>query len=107
MRAVRVLTVAVTLAFAAGCASVQSGGEVQQGRNLLFAADPQAAAGYFRRAADVNPNYVSGFSVFKESVWTISDAPITRAVIWTRPGGRWKPPSHATPKIRWRICIWV
>jgi tetratricopeptide (TPR) repeat protein len=53
-----------------GCAIVQSGGEVQSGRADLFAGRPEDALVHFRRAAELNPDYVTGFTVFKEGVWT-------------------------------------
>ena len=47
-----------------GCAIVQSGGEVQSGRADLFAGRPEDALVHFRRAAELNPDYVTGFTVF-------------------------------------------
>jgi tetratricopeptide (TPR) repeat protein len=53
-----------------GCAAIESGGEVQAGRRALFAQRPDDALAHFQRAAQLNPDYVTGFSVFREGVWT-------------------------------------
>lgn len=60
----------IILSLIGGCASVQSSGEVVRGRRVLLGGEPDEALAYFRRAADVNPDYVTGFTVFKEGVWT-------------------------------------
>jgi tetratricopeptide (TPR) repeat protein len=57
------------LVFVAGCAALQAGQEVQSGRNALLKEQPAAAIAYFRRAADLDPNYTTPFSR-GESVWT-------------------------------------
>lgn len=54
---------------AAGCATVQSGGEVKMGRTDLLAGRPEAALAHFRRAAELNPDYVTG-PIFQQGVWT-------------------------------------
>ena len=41
----------------AGCAGLQVGGYVQQGRNALHAGQPATAVSYLRSAADLDPNY--------------------------------------------------
>ena len=60
----------IILSLIARCASVQSGGEVVRGRRALLAGQPDEALANFRRAAEANPDYVTGFTVFKEGVWT-------------------------------------
>lgn len=60
----------ITFSLAIGCASVQTGGEIQMGRGALLAGRPEDALVHFRRAAELNPDYVTGFTVFKEGVWT-------------------------------------
>jgi tetratricopeptide (TPR) repeat protein len=60
----------IAFSLIAGCATVQSGGEVQMGRGALLAGRPEVALVHFRRAAELNPDYVTGFTVFKEGVWT-------------------------------------
>lgn len=52
-----------------GCAAVQTGGDVVKGRGALFAGRTEEALGYFQRAAETNPDYVTGFTVFREGVW--------------------------------------
>ena len=42
------------------CASVQSAGEIAQGRQALFEGDNQTALGYFQAAVQVDPNYKYG-----------------------------------------------
>jgi tetratricopeptide (TPR) repeat protein len=42
------------------CASVQSAGEIAQGRQALFEGNNQAALGYFQAAVQVDPNYRYG-----------------------------------------------
>jgi len=57
--------------FLAGCTSLQTGGEVQSGRQALLEGKNAAALGYFYSAAQKDPNYVyaTGSSP-KQSVWS-------------------------------------
>jgi tetratricopeptide (TPR) repeat protein len=57
--------------FLAACTSLQSGGELQYGRQALLAGKNEAALGYFQSAAQKDPNYVyaTGSSP-KQSVWS-------------------------------------
>ena len=57
--------------FLAGCTSLQSGGDVQLGRQALLAGNNETALGYFQSAAQRDPNYVyaTGSSP-KQSVWS-------------------------------------
>jgi tetratricopeptide (TPR) repeat protein len=57
--------------FLAGCTSLQSGGEVQSGRQALLEGKNEAALGYFYSAAQKDPNYVyaTGSSP-KQGVWS-------------------------------------
>jgi tetratricopeptide (TPR) repeat protein len=57
------------LVFVASCAGFRAGQEVQSGRAALQRDEPAVAIGYFRRAADLDPNYVTPFSG-GGSVWT-------------------------------------
>jgi tetratricopeptide (TPR) repeat protein len=59
------------LVFLAGCASLQTGGEVQWGRQALLEGNNEAALGYFNSAARMDPNYVyaTGSSP-RQSVWS-------------------------------------
>jgi tetratricopeptide (TPR) repeat protein len=61
---------AIVFCLVTGCASIQTGGEVQSGRAALFAGRPEDALVHFSRASELNPDYVTGFTVFKEGVWT-------------------------------------
>src|SRR4029453_10012968 len=57
--------------FLAGCATVQSGGELQYGRQALLEGKNEGALGYFYSAAQRDPNYVyaTGSSP-KQGVWS-------------------------------------
>jgi tetratricopeptide (TPR) repeat protein len=59
------------LVFLAGCTSLQTGGELQYGRQALLKGNNEAALGYFYSAAQEDPNYVyaTGSSP-KQSVWS-------------------------------------
>src|SRR4029450_5099632 len=65
------LTLFSLFVFLAGCATIQSGGDVQYGRQALLAGNNEAALGYFSRAAQRDPNYIyaTGSSP-KQSVWS-------------------------------------
>ena len=58
-----------TFVILSGCAAIQVASEVQQGRNALQTGQPQAAIGYLRDAADLDPDYKTPYSI-RESVWT-------------------------------------
>jgi tetratricopeptide (TPR) repeat protein len=60
MKAVRSFTLFALMAFLSACATVQSGGDVAQGRQALFEGNDQAALSYFQAAAQTDPNYVYG-----------------------------------------------
>jgi tetratricopeptide (TPR) repeat protein len=57
--------------FLPGCTSLQAGGELQHGRQVLLEGKNEAALGYFYGAAQKNPNYVyaTGSSP-KQGVWS-------------------------------------
>ena len=57
--------------FLAGCATIQSAGELQYGRQALLGGNNEAALGYFQRAAERDPNFVytTGSSP-RQSVWS-------------------------------------
>ena len=59
------------LVFLAGCTSLQTGGELQYGRQALLKGNNETALGYFYSAAQEDPNYVyaTGSSP-KQSVWS-------------------------------------
>src|SRR5262245_31559920 len=54
----------------AGCSSLASGGEFASGRRALLTGDSAVALTYFEPIAKRDPNYVSPFSTFRESIWT-------------------------------------
>lgn len=53
-----------------GCAAFQLGGEIVKGRRELMYGDPKVALPYVQRAAALDPNYVTDFTIFREGVWT-------------------------------------
>jgi tetratricopeptide (TPR) repeat protein len=57
--------------FFAGCMSLQTGGEVQSGRQALLKGSNETALGYFYSAAQMDPNYVytTGSSP-RQGVWS-------------------------------------
>ena len=54
----------------AGCAGFEVGSQIQAGRRALLIDRPADALPHFQRAAELDPNYVTGFTPFKEGVWT-------------------------------------
>ena len=58
-----------TFVILSGCVAIQVANEVQLGRNALQTGQPQAAIGYLRDAADLDPDYKTPYSI-RESVWT-------------------------------------
>src|SRR4029450_8219646 len=52
------LTLFSLFVFLAGCTSLQSGGDLQYGRQALIEGKNEAALGYFYSAAQKDPNYV-------------------------------------------------
>jgi tetratricopeptide (TPR) repeat protein len=67
----RWIIIAVTLAsVAAGCATLESGGEFASGRRALMAGDYPLALSYFEPIAKRDPSFVAPFSSIRESIWT-------------------------------------
>ena len=54
----------------AGCAVFQTSTEIQAGRLALMIGKPQVALAHFRQAAELDPDYITRFTPFKEGVWT-------------------------------------
>ncbi len=52
------------------CASSQAGSDILAGRQALLINKPDVALTHFQRAAEMDPNFVMGFGVFQEGVWT-------------------------------------
>ena len=59
-----------TLLLLSGCMAFQVGGEIQGGRMALMYGDPKVALAHFQRAGELDPNYITNFTVFQEGVWT-------------------------------------
>ena len=63
-----------TLPFAllviSGCVAFELGGEIQKGRMELLYGDPKVALAHFQRAAELEPDYMLNYSIFREGVWT-------------------------------------
>ena len=71
MKAKSSLALFLLLVFLAGCTSLQTGGELQYGRQALLKGSNETALGYFYSAAQRDPNYVyaTGSSP-KQGVWS-------------------------------------
>lgn len=61
---------ALTALLSACGAAFQVGTEIQAGRYALMIARPDAALNHFRRAAELNGEYILDFSPFQQGVWT-------------------------------------
>jgi len=59
----------IALLSAAGCTSIQAGGDLADGRQALLKGNDEAALGYFRSAAQRDPNYLYGVPL-QQSVWS-------------------------------------
>lgn len=59
----------LALLFVSSCASFQAASQIQAGRVALFKNEPGIAAAHFRRAAEVDPNYLMNFGVYSQGVW--------------------------------------
>jgi len=57
------------LLFVSSCASFQAAGEIQAGRAALFKDEPGIAVVHFRRATELDPNYLMNFGVYSQGVW--------------------------------------
>jgi hypothetical protein len=51
------------------CASFHAAREIQAGRTALFKNEPGIAVVHFRRAAEVDPNYLMKFGAYNQGVW--------------------------------------
>ena len=59
-----------SLALLASCTTMKVGGEIQQGRRALLLGDNDRALGHFQKAAEIDPNYITNFTLLKQGVWT-------------------------------------
>jgi tetratricopeptide (TPR) repeat protein len=60
----------LALLFVSSCASFHAAREIQAGRTALFRDEPRIALVHFRRAAEVDPNYLMKFNYFNQGVWS-------------------------------------
>ena len=51
------------------CATIQTAGTMQSGRQALFRGDNKAALGYFREVAERDPNFVYG-TALRQGIWS-------------------------------------
>ena len=65
-----VVTYLSLLVLLAGCTSLQVGSNIQMGRTALKTGHPEIALVHFRRAAQLDPNYVLDFTLLPQGVWT-------------------------------------
>ncbi len=55
--------------YLSGCASMQSAGEINHGRQAFLIGNNEAALSYFQRAAQIDPNCVYG-TPLRQGVWS-------------------------------------
>ena len=60
MKVIYSLVVLSLVIFLSGCTTVETAGQIGQGRQALFVGNNQAALGYFQQAAQADPNAVYG-----------------------------------------------
>jgi len=53
-----------------GCATLEVAREVQSGRRAMQLGDSRAALGHFESAAQVNPDYISNFTLLNIGIWS-------------------------------------
>ncbi len=63
------LVMFLSVAVLSGCASIQSAGEVTQGRQAFLIGNNEAALSYFQMAAQRDPDYVYG-ALLRQGVWS-------------------------------------
>ena len=68
MKTISVLLFSLSL-IVSGCASFLAGGDVQSGRQAFLTGNNEAAAGYFRSAAQKDPEYIYG-STLRQGIWS-------------------------------------
>jgi tetratricopeptide (TPR) repeat protein len=62
--------VGIALLSFAACATLESQGEFVAGRQALIKGDASTSLTHFQRVAGGDPNYVTNYTVFRESIWT-------------------------------------
>ena len=60
MKGIYSLAVLALVIFLSGCATIQTAGQIQQGREAMFVGNNQTALAYFQEAAQADPNAVYG-----------------------------------------------
>jgi hypothetical protein len=76
--------------FLAGCTSLQSGGELQYGRQALLKGSNETALGYFYSAAQRDPNCVYAMGALRSRVFGVmSDGQSISLADFHKPGKLW------------------
>jgi tetratricopeptide (TPR) repeat protein len=65
-----IFAVLITLMSVSGCAAFQVGTDVEAGRKAFLIGDNEAALGYFRSAAQMDPDYVYYGMGLRQNVWS-------------------------------------
>lgn len=63
------LTLLYSMILLSGCATFQAGSDMESGRRAFLIGNNEAALGYFKRAAELDPNYVYA-SALPQNVWS-------------------------------------
>lgn len=53
-----------------GCTAVYVGGEIVKGRQELLYGDPKVSLAHFQRAGELDPDYLTNFTILRQGVWT-------------------------------------
>ena len=56
--------------FLSGCTVFYVGGEIVTGRQELLYGDPKVALAHFQRAGELDPDYLTNFTILRQGVWT-------------------------------------
>jgi len=65
-----IFAVLIALISASGCAAFQVGTDVEAGRKAFLIGDNEAALGYFRSAAQMDPDYVYYGMGLRQNIWS-------------------------------------
>ncbi len=64
------LLILSSLPLLASCTTMKVGGEIRQGSRALLLRDYDRALTHFQKAAKIDPNYITNFTLLKQGVWT-------------------------------------
>ena len=64
------LLILSSLPLLASCTTMNVGGEIKQGRRALLLGENDRALRHFQKAAEIDPNYITNFTLIKQGVWT-------------------------------------